>query len=154
MNHITTAQLTEAQREVAQQRSLQQGPKQDDPTQEDRVLQEHSREVQRKAAMLATVGLNRSEIEAQLIKDGVKPGLASKFAIKSTAIPSFVQRGKSVDSNGSGRSKMIKGALLVVGGIVASVVSYNSAAPGGTYTLWVGAVLGGAVLITRGLFSD
>jgi hypothetical protein len=153
MNPLTTAHLTEAQRELSRQRTSQQDSAQADMMPEDRVQREHAREVQRKATMLATVGLNRGEIEAQLLKEGVDPGLAAKYATKSTAMQDFVPEGKTI-ATGTGHSQLIKGALLVIGGIVASVISYSSAAPGGTYTLWVGAVLGGGILIIRGLFSD
>ena len=49
-------------------------------------------------------------------------------------------------------SRMLLGALLCVGGLV-TLVSCSVAAPGGTHVVAVGAIIGGAVLFSRGRLS-
>lgn len=45
------------------------------------------------------------------------------------------------------------GIGLVVVGIVATIVSYNSAEPGGTYTIWWGPPILGVILALKALWN-
>ena len=51
----------------------------------------------------------------------------------------------------AGRSNMLFGALWCIGGIIATVMSYNAASGGGTYVVAWGAVLYGAVQFIKGV---
>ena len=51
----------------------------------------------------------------------------------------------------AGRSNMLFGALWCIGGIIATVMSYNAASGGGTYIVAWGAVLYGAVQFIKGV---
>lgn len=51
----------------------------------------------------------------------------------------------------AGRSNMLFGALWCIGGIIATVMSYNAASGAGTYVVAWGAVLYGAVQFIKGV---
>lgn len=54
----------------------------------------------------------------------------------------------------SGSAAVGIGLLMIVGGIVATIVSYASTAPGGTYTVWWGIVVVGIITLIRGMASS
>jgi hypothetical protein len=45
------------------------------------------------------------------------------------------------------------GLLLVIGGIIATIVSYDSAREGGRFTVWYGAILVGTLSLGKGIFG-
>ncbi|MBI5022089.1 MAG: zinc ribbon domain-containing protein [Ignavibacteriales bacterium] len=45
------------------------------------------------------------------------------------------------------------GFLWLIGGIIVTVVTYNIAAPGGSYIIALGPILHGALKVIKGLFS-
>ncbi len=47
--------------------------------------------------------------------------------------------------------QILIGVALLVGGGIATIVSYGGAAPGGTYVVWWGAMVFGVIEIFRGL---
>ena len=53
----------------------------------------------------------------------------------------------------SGIQEMVIGALFLVGGSIATIVSYNSTAPGGTYFVWWGAMLFGGFDLIKGFLK-
>lgn len=55
---------------------------------------------------------------------------------------------------GGGGWRIGLGLLMTVGGIVASIFSYNSAAPGQTYVVFTGLIAGGLGMMVRGMFSS
>ena len=55
------------------------------------------------------------------------------------------------EEQGGGGGEMLIGALFFFGGLIATIVSYSSAAPGGTYAIWWGAMLIGAIEFVRGM---
>ena len=55
------------------------------------------------------------------------------------------------DDDDDGRGLILIGALWMAGGIIATVIGYSAAAPGGSYFIFWGAIIFGAVDIFRGM---
>ena len=49
--------------------------------------------------------------------------------------------------------KILVGLLLCFGGIISTISSYNTAGPGGSYTISVGLILGGAIIFLTGIIQ-
>ena len=59
-------------------------------------------------------------------------------------------RARDRRKNARARTRRLSGIALVVGGVAATIASYALAAPGGTYIVFTGLVLGGLWLFIRG----
>jgi hypothetical protein len=105
------------------------------------------------AATLTAAGLNQEEVKNRLVRDGVEPVRAQKIATKSAYLQSLTKSEHDDRDGGDGRRNLILGGFLCLGGIVSAVISFNSAAPGGTYVIPTGAILGGGALFIKGLFD-
>jgi len=124
------------------------------PATETSPVQKPDKRILQRASELSTLGLNLNEVEDMLVKEGVAPDQAAKAA-RSYAYMMSLDRDEreSGDDNGGGTGKMITGAIMVIGGIISSVVSYRTAGPGDMIYLAIGVVLGGIALFIKGLFD-
>lgn len=110
-------------------------------------------EVHKRAAQLAAVGLNADEIATALAKDGIDPELANKIATKCAYVKMLDRKDEKDTDEDNGRKNLISGALMLLGGVVFSLISYHKAGPGGTFFVSTGAIFGGIALFVKGLFD-
>jgi hypothetical protein len=91
-------------------------------------------------------GRSPKEIEADLVRAGADPGLAA--ALTGAANDEGPYSDVS-NLSGGGGSTMMFGALWMVGGLVATALSYG--AGGDSYVVFWGAVVYGGIQILRGM---
>ena len=72
------------------------------------------------------------------------------------ANPGFAERGKdyeSYDEESNPQGQMVTGVLWIAGGLLATAISYEIAAPGGAYFVFWGAVIWGTFTCVSGLIG-
>lgn len=108
-----------------------------------------NRAVQRKVNQMVDEGRSMDNIvqECQL------PAVTSASIIQWVEDRHRQLENREMEEEGGGSGSLAFGLLLMVGGIVASLVSYSSASGGGTYTVWYGAVIYGLILVIKGAAS-
>jgi hypothetical protein len=111
-----------------------------------------SPEINQRVAMLAAAGLNADELQAHLVKEGLDQETAAQLATRAAYIKALDRDTGGADDSGGGRRNMIKGALICLGGLAGTIISYHAAGPGGTFVVAGGAIVGGAILFLKGMF--
>lgn len=100
-------------------------------SQQDIVDTLESKGIARDVAIDMVLNITEHQLEEMMIESGVAP----------------------VEKSGSGQNKIFIGILLLVGGGIITFASYNAAAPGGTYYLFYGPMIYGAISIISGLID-
>jgi len=99
------------------------------------------------AAQQLQNGVSPSQVESQLLQQGLDPDSARRVVFDLTHA-----RTKAINSEA--RSNMLYGALWCVGGTVVTVLSFGAASSspgGGSYVVAYGAIIFGAIQFFRGL---
>ncbi len=100
--------------------------------------------VYKRAAALVKAGKSKEEVKMDLKSQGLDEESANVvtnniFNLRQEAI------------NEAGKKNMLYGALWCSGGIAVTALTYQAAAPGGTYIVAWGAIVYGAIRFFRGL---
>jgi hypothetical protein len=96
------------------------------------------------AGELYKTGLSNPQIESKLIESGLN-------AQSVGLIMKDISKQRADETREAGSRNMLYGALMSVGGIVVTAITYAAAIGGGTFIIAWGAIIFGAGLFVRGL---
>jgi len=89
--------------------------------------------------------------ESEIINELMEMGLNNDSA---ELLISLAKKQKNKPNRDKDLKNIIMGAVFCIGGVIMTSISYNSASTsGGTYTLFIGAMIGGAIQFCYGLFN-
>lgn len=114
--------------------------------QSDPAAEQAVREVYDYAAGLMAAGQSNSQVRQQLMQQGLDAETAG-------IVVNNLSSARSSAVRGAGMKNMLFGALWCVGGTIVTVATYSAASDGGTYVVFWGAIIFGAIQFLRGLIQ-
>jgi hypothetical protein len=106
-------------------------------------------DAQQQARALLQVGLTPAEVKTHLENQGLEPQVVSRVVRKSSGM-AMLTRPKPTTRKRA-RRHLIWGGLWCLGGLAVTLLTYLTAAPGGTFVVAYGAIIYGLVRLVRGL---
>jgi hypothetical protein len=101
------------------------------------------------AALLMAKGTPPAGINSRIREMGYSDAMA-----KSTVAHAFQQEEDGGGDGMSGGIGVLLGIAMIIGGIVATMVSYSGANPGDSYTIWWGISVVGVIVLIKGLMKS